>query len=66
MLNYQSTSFHDAASVRRLFGLSPAPEFAAWLESLGGNLLQGHSLDHATASRRLLSTVEQLALLPAP
>jgi ethanolamine ammonia-lyase large subunit len=35
MLNYQSTSFHDAASVRRLFGLRPAPEFLAWLESLG-------------------------------
>jgi len=35
MLNYQSTSYHDAMAVRRLFGLSPAPEFAAWLESHG-------------------------------
>ena len=35
MLNYQSTSYHDAASVRRLFGLRPAPEFAAWLERSG-------------------------------
>ena len=35
MLNYQSTSFHDALAVRRLFGLSPAPEFAAWLEARG-------------------------------
>ena len=25
MLNYQSTSFHDALAVRRLFGLRPAP-----------------------------------------
>jgi ethanolamine ammonia-lyase large subunit len=33
MLNYQSTSYHDAATVRSLFGLQPAPEFAAWLES---------------------------------
>jgi ethanolamine ammonia-lyase large subunit len=32
MLNYQSTSFHDALAMRRLFGLRPAPEFAAWLE----------------------------------
>jgi ethanolamine ammonia-lyase large subunit len=32
MLNYQSTSFHDAATVRRVFGLRPAPEFLAWLE----------------------------------
>ncbi len=35
MLNYQSTSYHDAAGVRRLFGLRPAPEFAAWLEEYG-------------------------------
>jgi ethanolamine ammonia-lyase large subunit len=31
MLNYQSTSFHDALYVRRVLGLKPAPEFAAWL-----------------------------------
>jgi ethanolamine ammonia-lyase large subunit len=35
MLNYQSTSYHDAASVRQLFGLRPAPEFAAWLVQRG-------------------------------
>ena len=35
MLNYQSTSYHDAASVRQLFGLRPAPEFAAWLGEEG-------------------------------
>ena len=35
MLNYQSTSFHDAASVRKLLGLRPAPEFLAWLEARG-------------------------------
>ena len=35
MLNYQSTSFHDALAVRRLFGLRPAPEFAAWMETRG-------------------------------
>lgn len=35
MLNYQSTSYHDAAAVRNLFGLRPAPEFAAWLEERG-------------------------------
>jgi ethanolamine ammonia-lyase large subunit len=32
MLNYQSSSYHDALAVRRLFGLRPAPEFAAWME----------------------------------
>jgi ethanolamine ammonia-lyase large subunit len=31
MLNYQSTSFHDALYVRKLLGLKPAPEFEAWL-----------------------------------
>ena len=35
MLNYQSTSFHDALGVRQLFGLKPAPEFLAWLEEVG-------------------------------
>ena len=30
MLNYQSTSFHDALYVRRVLGLKPAPEFEAW------------------------------------
>jgi ethanolamine ammonia-lyase large subunit len=31
MLNYQSTSFHDALYIRRLLSLRPAPEFEAWL-----------------------------------
>lgn len=35
MLNYQTTSFHDALYIRQLLGLQPAPEFAAWLEHQG-------------------------------
>jgi ethanolamine ammonia-lyase large subunit len=35
MLNYQSTSFHDALAVRKIFGLRPAPEFLDWLEREG-------------------------------
>ncbi len=35
MLNYQSTSFHDALFVRQLLGLKRAPEFEAWLQRLG-------------------------------
>ena len=31
MLNYQSTSFHDALYVRKVLGLKPAPEFESWL-----------------------------------
>jgi len=32
MLNYQSTSFHDALYVREMLGLRPAPEFEQWLQ----------------------------------
>jgi ethanolamine ammonia-lyase large subunit len=35
MLNYQTTSFHDALYARRVLGLQPAPEFHAWLRDLG-------------------------------
>ena len=34
MLNYQSTSYHDALAARRLFHLRPAPEFLAWLQKM--------------------------------
>lgn len=35
MLNYQSLSFHDIMTLRRMLRLEPAPEFAAWLERMG-------------------------------
>jgi ethanolamine ammonia-lyase large subunit len=35
MLNYQSTSFHDALVLRDLLGLRAAPEFEAWLQKMG-------------------------------
>ncbi|MCU7372687.1 ethanolamine ammonia-lyase subunit EutB [Paucibacter sp. O1-1] len=35
MLNYQSSSFHDALFLRRLLGLKRAPEFEAWLQRMG-------------------------------
>ena len=35
MLNYQSTSFHDAAYLRRVLGKRCAPEFEAWLIDSG-------------------------------
>jgi ethanolamine ammonia-lyase large subunit len=35
MLNYQSTSFHDALYVRDVFGLKRAPEFDQWLTGAG-------------------------------
>lgn len=35
MLNYQTTSFHDALYIRQVMGLSPAPEFSQWLSKNG-------------------------------
>lgn len=34
MLNYQTTSFHDALYARRVLGSQPAPEFAQWLSRM--------------------------------
>lgn len=52
MLNYQSTSFHDAQYVRQLLGLRPAPEFEAWLIERGIVNEQG-ALASAGAARLL-------------
>ena len=35
MLNYQTTSFHDALFARKALGLKPAPEFEEWLMNSG-------------------------------
>jgi len=35
MLNYQTTAFHDTATVRQLLNLRPSPEFERWLETMG-------------------------------
>lgn len=35
MLNYQTSAFHDTATVRQLLNLRPSPEFEAWLEKMG-------------------------------
>lgn len=56
MLNYQSTSFHDALYVRDVFGLKRAPEFDDWLirAGLAGNdfrLADGAGLLPEFASR---------------
>lgn len=34
MLNYQTTSFHDALYLRKVLGLKAAPEFERWLKSM--------------------------------
>jgi ethanolamine ammonia-lyase large subunit len=60
MLNYQSTSYHDAAGVRRLLGLTPAPEFLAWLQQRG--IFQGPNLASPAEPVRqaLLTNLEAL------
>ncbi|QLY29388.1 ethanolamine ammonia-lyase subunit EutB [Nocardia huaxiensis] len=35
MLGYQSLAYHDALYARKVLGLKPAPEFEAWLDTLG-------------------------------
>ncbi len=35
MLNYQTSAFHDTATIRQLLNLRPSPEFEVWLEKMG-------------------------------
>ena len=60
MLNYQSTSYHDAAAMRRLFGLRPAPEFEAWLQ--GNGIFDGSQLAIAgdEPRRRLIEQLNRV------
>ena len=51
MLNYQSTSYHDALYVRDVLGLRPAPEFTEWLTQLGITDAAGHIRDPRLTSR---------------
>lgn len=46
MLNYQSTSFHDALYVREALGLKRAPEFEEWLARIGVTDTTGHLAGH--------------------
>ncbi len=50
MLNYQSTSFHDALAARRLFNLRPAPEFLAWLNEM--KIYEGDQLRSLSSDAR--------------
>lgn len=54
MLNYQSTSFHDALYARKVLGLKPAPEFDAWLQQQGITDVRGQ-LQQVGKAHQLLS-----------
>jgi len=58
MLNYQSTSYHDALAVRRIFHLRPAPEFLAWLGEMGIYRDAEPALLNPAARRQLMQGLE--------
>ncbi len=64
MLNYQSTSFHDALYVREVFGLKRAPEFDDWMQRVG---LAGQDFRLGANEARLPEFASELVrgLLPA-
>lgn len=65
MLNYQSTSFHDALYLRRLLGLKRAPEFDAWLIRMAITEPSGHLREcgraHTSLKQALLKQISSLA-----
>ncbi len=60
MLNYQSTSFHDALYLREALGLKRAPEFEAWLSQIGVTDGAGRLAKHQP-SNPLLRHAQDLA-----
>jgi len=58
MLNYQSTSYHDALAARRIFNLRPAPEFLNWLQGMGIFHEQEPTLLDISTKRRLMKGLE--------
>jgi len=58
MLNYQSTSYHDALAARKLFHLRPAPEFLSWLQTKGIFRDAQPALLDASARRALMQGLE--------
>lgn len=62
MLNYQTTSFHDALYARRALGLRAAPEFEAWLEQAG---VFTDAVNHRLNDETPAAFADALARLPA-
>jgi ethanolamine ammonia-lyase large subunit len=58
MLNYQSTSYHDALAARRIFNLRPAPEFLDWLQAMGIFHEQEPALLDVSTKQRLMKGLE--------
>jgi ethanolamine ammonia-lyase large subunit len=58
MLNYQSTSFHDALYVRNVLGLKRAPEFEQWLTQMKITDESNRLMPSQAAAPRLLSNLQ--------
>jgi len=64
MLNYQSTSFHDALFLRDTLGLKRAPEFEAWLQRMQITDTAGRlAPPSSSGSNRLLADMSGLSAL---
>ena len=61
MLNYQSTSFHDALFLRETLGLKRAPEFEAWLQRM--QITGTHARLLPPQANRLLAGMDALTAL---
>ncbi|QWT46803.1 ethanolamine ammonia-lyase subunit EutB [Azospira inquinata] len=64
MLNYQSTSFHDALYLRRVLDRRRAPEFEEWLETMGITDYRGELLPQGSDQYPLLGLAESLQEAP--
>ena len=61
MLNYQTTSFHDAIYLRTVLGLKPAPEFEEWLIKM--DILRDGQIRPISSAHPLISAMPQRLML---
>jgi len=64
MLNYQSTSFHDALYARNVLGLRPAPEFEAWLTRMGIDTISWSGSTSTSTSISISTSTQAVSTLP--
>jgi len=62
MLNYQTTSFHDALYLRKILGLRAAPEFEKWLKQM--NIMdEKGNVQPVTQAHRMLQNMPKNLLM---
>ncbi len=64
MLNYQTTSFHDALYLRKVLGLRAAPEFELWLKNMNIMDAQGQ-VQAVTSGHSMLQNMPRSLLSAA-